>query len=332
MTLTEHLERARALARRKGHARVTSVHLMLSLSNVTDVQRQMAESGYSLARLDRLMRDALAAEPDARGYRDAPEPAIDLALEPVLATRVTELALFQALIAPLAAELAFDEARLRRFYDETARATAASRHRRALVEHALYALARRATDGGRFAETLARLGYPRREFRHRVAQRIAVLSHSAPVGTYAELRARAIAHANATMREALTTEAIVVDLLRAPSTRRALEAIGVSYAPLLFSYVHGGLEPPIPFFAGPAEVVLYTDDFTPVELLAAMLTKYFGQPAAAAMVTAQVVRAEGQAAVRVPDGRPAGDAIAVARAELAALGMPLRIELRAARA
>lgn len=328
MNLNEHLERARSLARRKGHGRVTTVHMLLSLSNVAEVQHRMADAGYSLARLDRRMRDALAAEPEGRGYRDAPEPIIDGALEPVLAAYVTELAVFDTLIAPFAPELAFDETPLRRFWEETAGATSASGHRRGLVEHALYVLARRATDDGRFAGALATLGVDRRDFRHRIAERIAAVTQSAPVGSYLDLRYRAIVHANATMRDVLGTEALVVDLLRAAPARRALEAVGLSAHALLFSYVHGAVEAPIPILAGPADVVFYGDEFTPTETLAGVLTKYFGQPPASAFGMAQTVRQDGHGFLRVPDGRPAGDTVAVARAELAGQGMPLRIELR----
>lgn len=329
MTLTEHLDRARALARRKGHARVSSVHILLSLSNMADVQRHMAEHGYSLARLERFMRDALAAEPEARAYRDAPEPVIDVGLEPILANAVMELALFEALIAPFAAQLRFDDAPLRRFADEVTAAAAATGHPRALVEHALYALARRATDGGRFADALARIGYQRRDFRHHIAERIAMGAPSSNVSSFAEIKERAIAHANISMREVLTTDALVVDLLRVPATRQALEAVAVSYPSLLFAYVHGGVPPPLPAVNGAAEVVLYADPFTPIEAVADVLSRYFGQPPETAMALAHAMRTQGYQTLSA-DGRAGAHAVASARGECAEQGWPLRIELRPA--
>jgi ATP-dependent Clp protease adapter protein ClpS len=329
VTLSEHLERARALARRQSHARITAAHLLVSLSNVASVQRHMTELGYSLRRLDRFMREALAAEPQVRG-REGAEPEIDVSLEPILANAVMELALFEALVAPFAADLAFDDTPLRRFADETTGAAAASGHSRALVEHALYALARRATDEGRFADALERLGYPRRDFRHHIAERIHMGAESGTVSSFAELRNRAIRHANATMREALTTDALVVDLLRSTATRRALEAVGVSHPSLLFSYVHGEPPTPIAVIAGPADIVLFADPFTPPEVVADLLVRHFGQPRDAAMAFAIAMRQQGYQALRVSDGRSAAPAVASVRAECAEEGLPLRIELRPA--
>lgn len=326
MTLTEHLDRARELARRKGHARVAAVHVLLSLSNVADVQRYMNAHGYSLARLERLMRDALVAEPEARAYRDAPEPVIDMALEPVLANAVMELALFEALVAPFASQLLFDDTPLRRVADEITAAAAATGHSRALVEHALYALARRATDDGRFADALARLGYPRREFRHHIAERIRVGAPASHVSSFAEIKQSAIAHANASMHEVLTTDAFVVDLLRSSATRQALEAVRVSYPSLLFSYVHGSVPPPIPNLAGRAQVMFYGDAFTPFEVVTDVLRRHFGQPPDTAMALAHALRTQGQQALGA-EGRAGAHAVAQARGECAELGWPLRIEL-----
>ena len=144
MTLSEHLERARELARRHGHARISAVHVLASLIGVPAVQRKMTNLGYSLARLDRYLGEALAREPDARRYsrpgfppRDVVEPEIDLSLEPVLANAVMELALFEALIAPLAPDLGFDDTPLRRFADAVTAVAAATGNKRAMVEHAL---------------------------------------------------------------------------------------------------------------------------------------------------------------------------------------------------
>jgi ATP-dependent Clp protease adapter protein ClpS len=336
VTLSEHLERARELARRKGHARVSAVHLLASLIGVSAVQRKMTNLGYSLARLDRYLGEALAREPDARRYsqpgfppRDVREPEIDVSLEPVLANAVMELALFEALIAPLGPSLGFDETRLRRFADEVTAAAAATGHKRALVEHALYVLARRATDEGRFADALERLGYPRRDFRHHIVERIRVGTESMGVSSFAAIRQDAIAHANATGSDVLTTGALVVDLLRASATREALASVGVSHPSLLFSYVHGAVPAPIATIAGPADIVMYADSFTPPEIVADLLIRYFGQPADAAMSMAAALRQHGQQALRVADGRAAAPAVAVVRGECAEQGMPLRIELRA---
>lgn len=328
MNVTEHLERARRLARRKGHGRVTSVHVLLSLSNRADVQRQMVAWGISLARLDRRVRDALANEPDARAYRDAPEPMLDASLEPVLANVVTEMGLFEALISPLMLALRFDDSPVRRFAEEVHQATLASGHQRALVEHALYALARRVADDGRFATALERLGYPRRDFRHHMSERIGVVTRSAPVASFEELVRRSVEHANATMREELGVEVLVVDLLRNLSTRAALEAVGIPHPAVLYSYVHGTVLPSVPYIGGAADVMFYPDDYTPRETLTDLLVNRFGQPPESAAALIQALREEGPQALRVQGGRAASDAVSSSLADCAEQGLPLRIELR----
>ena len=54
------------MAREMGHARVGETHVLIALSDALPVQARMAQRAQSRVRLERRLREALAAEWDVR--------------------------------------------------------------------------------------------------------------------------------------------------------------------------------------------------------------------------------------------------------------------------
>jgi ATP-dependent Clp protease adapter protein ClpS len=331
------------MAREMGHARVGESHVLLALLDAPPVQGRMARAAQSCVRLERRLRETLAAEWDGRTDRNGPEPALDPELEHALEKarapgigrffrRPGVADVFDHLLARrgLAADIAFDEAPVRRLFDAAAHAMRSRKHWNLLIDHVFYALSAERGDDGRFARALARLGHPPNEVHAALHRELGTIGRrlSARVRPWPALLAKAAAHANAAGRAELDVDILVVEFLASPFARTCFGRIGVSRDELLRDYLSNAAAA-APSSAGAAEVVFHDDDVTTKELVTALVHAYFDKSFEEARAFMLRVHDEGQASLAMPDAKVARFLVDSALATCAELGVPLRIELRA---
>lgn len=336
------LGRAQAIAREHGHTRASFVHLALALLEEDVVRAHLASIGYSLRRLEGHFREELANEAPASAYRDTPDVGVDPALEALLAPTSTMLGfskrpatnaiVFERLLEHWKerTQFRFEEGALRRFTEATKEVARRLGHGTQVIEHVFIALAKRTADDGRFARALETLGHTPDDVARALTRRFSDPRARSTVGIsgFPALRVRLSILANASRREDLAIAPLVVDFLRHPHARAALEAVGVSPSALLFTYVHGSSRAEPVAVKGPVEVVLHNDDFSTMEVVMKVLQEHFDRSQEEATTITMQVHAYGSTTFSVADGAGADAAVRAARAECDALGMPLRMELR----
>jgi ATP-dependent Clp protease adapter protein ClpS len=339
------LDAARVDARRRGHVEVTLGHLMLAALESPATIAILTRRAVDPRRARALFEARVSAVPPIAGYRDAPpqsrlSPALTELVEATvrkrkrlfvqLAAREVDI-LLAALAAPSVAaileEATFDVAPVERLSEAATALARGYAHVNVLVDHAVLAMI---DIDPAFGEALRVLGHDPKAVRRRLDLRLRsdVRSHLlAPLGQLIEFAATRTYLAPG--QHELTIAPIVVDLLRHPSVRAAVEAVDVNRYDLLYAYVHGRVPPKDVVFRseGTVDVVFYDDSFSTMELVVSVLTGAFGLSDAEAKQKMLAVHEEGHAVVATMPRDRASAAIIRALGQARDELMPLRMEM-----
>jgi ATP-dependent Clp protease adapter protein ClpS len=334
------LDEARAQARRRGHAEVTVDHLVLAALRRPPTMSLLARRAIDLLRLETNAEARLAAIAPVVGYRDiAPDPQLSRTLLDVVdaARRRRKVLFFQRptrsidlLDVAFASieDATFDVSPIERLEEAARHIAIRNAHVNVLVDHAVIALVDEDPD---FAEALRVLGHDPKSVRTRLERRLtrSLQSHLlSPIGKLIELAAT---HAYLARKghDEMRLAPIVVELIRHPSVRRAVEEADVNRYDLLYAYVHHRAPPKDAAFRseGTVDVVVHDDPYTTMELVVATLTADFGLSPAEAKKKMLAIHEEGKAVIAtMPHDRAMACIIraqGTARDEL----MPLRMEM-----
>lgn len=339
------LDEARTEARRRGHDEVTVEHLVLAALASPATVVLLVKRAVDGRRLRAELEARVGALPANTAYRDASrEPHLAPALRDLLATtarrrrllfmqrpvRAIDLllaAFVDPAIAPVIEESTFDVRPVERFAERAASIARDHGHVNVLVDHGVIAMI---AEDERFREALKVLGHDPAAVRRKLSARLTrdLRSHRlSPFNQLVEFAATRTYLAPGAHE--MTLAPIIVDLLRHPSVRTAVEAVDVNRYDLLYAYVHG--RPPsseVLFRSeGSVDVVVHDDAYTTMEFVVATLTRDFGLAEAEAKKAMLVVHEEGKAIVATMPRDRAMAGIIRAQGTARDLLMPLRIEV-----
>jgi len=330
------LERAAEEARRRSHPEVQLAHLALAALHTTPVIRDLVQRGISSALFGDRLEETLRPHATTIGYRGgghAPTLAPELH---ALVLRHSgflsalrggqEDALLRALLAepPIAKLLRtsqFDAGPIRDLHLEATRTMTRLRHSSLIVPHALIAL----TSDARFVAALAAIEREPVTVGNMLAELMTPTYRSAPLATPEHWVRMSVTRANLAGKRSLTTEFVVVELLRSEHAVTALTSVEVDASLLLHAYVHGTAPAELPA-ADTLDVVLHDDDFSTMEIVVRVLTEHFGFGEDDARETMLDIHRNGRATIATLPRAEAADRVLAARATTSEHGMPLRIE------